>query len=59
MSINPADEPFGRVVHLSIYDIGTDILLADGSKGITETILNDVTIVHDMLENTGEKVGSM
>ena len=59
MGINPADKPFGRIAHPDIYDVGTDVLLADGSEGMTEIILSDGIIVHDTLENTVENVGSM
>ena len=59
VSINSADKSFGRIAHPDIYDVGTDILLADGSEGMTEIILSDVIIVHDTLENTVENVGSM
>ena len=41
MSINPADKPFGRIAHPDIYDVGTNILLADGSEGMTEIVLSD------------------
>ena len=59
MSINPADKPFGRIAHPDIYDVGTNILLADGSEGMTELVLSDGIIVHDTLENTVENVCSM
>lgn len=59
MSINPADKPFGRIAHPDIYDVGTNILLADGSEGMTEIVLSDGIIVHDTLENTVENVCSM
>ena len=35
MCINSADKPFRTVSHPDIDDIGTDILLADGSEGMT------------------------
>lgn len=59
MGINSADKPFGRITHPDIYDVGTNILLADGSEGMTEIILSDIIIVHDAFENTVENVCSM
>ena len=59
MGINPADKSFGRIAHPDIYDVGTDVLLADGSEGMTEIILSDGILVHDAFENTVENVGSM
>ena len=59
MGINSADKPFGRITHPDIYDVGTDVLLTDGSEGMTEIILSAGIIVHDTLENTIENVGSM
>ena len=35
VGINSADKPFRTVSHPDIDDIGTDVLLADGSKGMT------------------------
>ena len=57
VSINPADKSFSRIAHPDIYNVETDILLTNGSEGMTEIILRDVFIIHNTLENTVKNVG--
>lgn len=34
MGVNPADQSFGRIAHPNIYNVGTNVLLTNGSEGM-------------------------
>lgn len=59
VGINSADKPFGTIAHPNIYDVGPDILLTNGSKGMTEIVLRYFFVVHNSLEKAIQKVSLM